>query len=143
VRKLVAVVLLSVVIAAAGCGKDPSTGSPDSPPTPTGTTASASATTSATPRSTLPPGVDQLVRITVRDGEVSGVPSRVKVAAGSTVQLRVDSDVADEVHLHGYDKSVDVEPGSTARLTFTASISGLFEVELESRGLRLTQLQVQ
>jgi plastocyanin len=143
VRKLVAVVLLSVVIAAAGCGKDPSTGSPDSPPTPTGTTASASATTSATPRSTLPPGVDQLVRITVRDGEVSGVPSRVKVAAGSTVQLRVDSDVADEVHLHGYDKSVDVEPGRTARLTFTASISGLFEVELESRGLRLTQLQVQ
>lgn len=142
-RKLVAVVLLSVVIAAAGCGKDPSTGSPDSPPTPTGTTASASATTSATPRSTLPPGVDQLVRITVRDGEVSGVPSRVKVAAGSTVQLRVDSDVADEVHLHGYDKSVDVEPGRTARLTFTASISGLFEVELESRGLRLTQLQVQ
>ncbi|HET7529977.1 MAG TPA: hypothetical protein VFJ98_03355 [Mycobacteriales bacterium] len=142
----VVLVLVAVTVGAAACGKDPSTGASDAPTVATSSTPStplASSSASASPRSTLPPGVDQLVRITVRDGEVSGVPARVKVAEGSTVQLRVDSDVADEIHLHGYDKSVDVEPGHIARLTFTASISGLFEVELESRGLRLTQLQVQ
>jgi hypothetical protein len=67
----------------------------------------------------------------------------VPVKKGSTVTLQVTSDVADEVHLHGYDKHVDVEKGGTARLTFTANLTGVFEVELESRGLRLAQLQVQ
>ena len=59
------------------------------------------------------------------------------------VTLRVISDVADEVHLHGYDKHVDVEKGGTADLTFTATLTGVFEAELETRALRLTELQVQ
>ncbi len=59
------------------------------------------------------------------------------------MQLVVTSDVADEVHLHGYDKSVDVTAGGTATLTVLAKIPGVFEVELESRKLVLTQLQVQ
>jgi hypothetical protein len=65
------------------------------------------------------------------------------VALGSTVTLRVSSDVADEVHLHGYDRSVDVEAGGTATLTLEATLSGVYEAELESRGVQLVQLQVQ
>jgi nitrous oxide reductase len=83
------------------------------------------------------------VAITVSGGKVSGPKGRVKVKQGSTVTLQVTSDVADEVHLHGYDKSMDVEKGRTASLTFKATLTGVFEVELEKRALQLTQLQVQ
>ena len=45
--------------------------------------------------------------------------------------LVVKSDVADEVHLHGYDISRDVPAGGTVRISFTATLPGRFEVELE------------
>src|SRR4051794_25168556 len=122
------------------CATDPE---PTAKATPAATHMSAAPTSTSSATSTLPPGVDQVVAITVRDGDVIGVASRVKVETGSTVQIRVTSDVADEVHLHGYDKSVDVRPGHLLRLPFKASIPGVFEVELESRKQRLTQLQVQ
>ncbi len=56
--------------------------------------------------------------------------------------LVVSSDVVDEVHLHGYDKSVDVTPGTPARLAFVASLPGRFEVELEDRALQIADLEV-
>jgi len=136
-----ALALTLVCLVAIACGKDPSapTGAPTAPPS---TAGSDTTTPSPSPRSTLPPGVDQLIRIVVKDGDVRGDTGRVDVEQGSRVQIRVTSDVSDEVHLHGYDKSVDVEAGHTARLTFTADLPGVFEVELESRAQRLTQLQV-
>jgi hypothetical protein len=100
---------------------------------------SAAAGTSAAASSDL----GQVVEITVAGGKVIGPKGRVMVKKGSTVTLKVTSDVADEVHLHGYDKHVDVEKGGTATLTFTASLAGVFEAELESRSLQLVQLQVQ
>ena len=58
------------------------------------------------------------------------------------VVLAVTSDVADEIHLHGYDKKTDVAAGGTARLPFVATIPGRFEVELESRGVQIADLTV-
>jgi hypothetical protein len=71
------------------------------------------------------------------------VGTRVKVKQGSTVALVVTSDVADEVHLHGYDKHVDVTKGGTVTLVFKATLSGVYEVELEKLKHRLVLLQVQ
>jgi len=133
--------------ALAGCSGGSSAADATSAPasstaaTTTPTTPATPATTSAAPTSSAAEG--QLVAITVADGRVQGPKGRVKVAKGSTVTLRVTSDVADEIHLHGYDKSVDVAKGGTAQLTFAATLPGVFEVELESRGLQLTQLQIQ
>jgi FtsP/CotA-like multicopper oxidase with cupredoxin domain len=129
------------VLLVAGCGgSDDDAGSP-STPTPSAA-GLPSATASPTP-STLPTGVDQVVTIRYAGGEVTGPKGRVKVARGDTVQLLVTSDKADEVHLHGYDKSVDVAAGATVRLTFKATIPGVFEVELEHRKVTLVRLQVQ
>ncbi|MDQ1661136.1 MAG: hypothetical protein QOJ68_1116 [Blastococcus sp.] len=88
-------------------------------------------------------GVDQTLHISYANGKVSGVSAREKVRLKSVVSLVVTSDVADEVHLHGYDKHVDVPKNGTATLTFTANIPGIFEVELESLKHRLVLLQVQ
>ena len=64
------------------------------------------------------------------------------VSLGDVVTLRVTSDVADEIHVHGYDIMQDVGAGETAEVTFTADIPGQFEVELEKAGIPLVQLVV-
>jgi hypothetical protein len=56
--------------------------------------------------------------------------------------LAVSSDVADKVHLHGYDKEAQIPAGETGSVSFTADIPGVFEVELHESGLQLLQLQV-
>jgi hypothetical protein len=134
--------LLAVgVLFLAGCGgDDEQAASPPSPPPPP-------ATTPQPPQPPPPPAAPpkpqvETVRIVVRSGEVVGGLQRATVDQGKKVALVVRSDVADEVHLHTYDKSVDVTPGKAARLVFVASIPGRFEVELEDRGLQIADITV-
>src|SRR5918999_3167734 len=86
---------------------------------------------------------DEVARaeITVTDGEVSG-PERVEIEQGQEVLLVVESDVSDEVHIHGYDLLRSVAPGAPARLEFRAEMAGRFEVELHEQELPLTELVV-
>lgn len=87
-------------------------------------------------------GQGPTVVVTVRDGAVAGGARDVRVPLGEEVVLRVESDVADEVHVHGYDLFVDVVPGAVAELRFVADLAGVWEVELEGAGLDLAALQV-
>ena len=64
------------------------------------------------------------------------------VPLGQEVTLNVTSDVADEVHVHGYDKKADVEAGGSVSITFIADIPGQFEVELEDAHLKIVELRV-
>ena len=45
----------------------------------------------------------------------------IEVAKGDTVRIVVSSDVEDEIHLHGYDITRNVAPGSRARFSFAAN----------------------
>ena len=67
-------------------------------------------------------------------------PHRQEV--GSDVVVTVTSDVADEVHLHGYDLSADVAPGAPATIRFEANAPGRFEIELENTGVQIAELEV-
>ena len=88
------------------------------------------------------PGVDgQLIEVRVSGGRVEG-GGRTTVPLGETVILRVTSDVADHVHVHGYDILQDVGAGETVDLTFDATIPGVFEVELEDARISLVELQI-
>ncbi len=80
------------------------------------------------------------VRITIRDGLPVGGVRRVTVSQGRRVVLNVMSDVADHVHLHGYDLMRDVGPGQPARLAFRATIVGTVEAELEDRGVQIASI---
>ena len=82
------------------------------------------------------------VRIVVVNGEPTGGIQRPKVDKGDRVVVVVRSDVADEVHIHGYDVMKDVAAGKTVRIPFTATIPGRFEVELENLGLQLAEITV-
>ena len=109
----------------------------------TGTGDSTEETTSTvTVTSTVEPQEPGPVRISFENGEVTG-PRRPEFTVGDRIVLIVRADVADEVHVHGYDLMDDVAPGSPARIAFQADSEGRFEVELEDRHLPLTELIVE
>jgi hypothetical protein len=86
-------------------------------------------------------GVD--IAITVKNGKPVGGIAKATVKQGDKVTLIVRSDVADEVHLHGYDLHRDVDTGGTAKIAFTAKIAGRFEAELEDRQEQILSLTVE
>jgi hypothetical protein len=99
----------------------------------------AAATSSSTASSSAAP---QTIQVSYAGGTITG-GGRVPVELGTSVTLEVTSDVADEVHVHGYDLMQDVTPDAPATLTFDATVPGVFEVELEELGQQLLTLQVQ
>ena len=131
---------LLAVAALAGCG---SSGDSTAASTDTTTTDTTTTTGTSTETTTTEVAKPTIVRITVVDGAPQGGIVRKTVSKGDKVVLVVKSDVADEIHLHGYDKSTDVTAGGTARLPFTATLPGRFEVELESRGVQIADLTVE
>jgi hypothetical protein len=82
------------------------------------------------------------VRVMFRDGRVRGGVQTFSFEQGDRIRLIVRADVADHVHVHGFDLFTDVAPGHPARFTFRADLTGSFEVELEDRGVPLVELQV-
>jgi hypothetical protein len=138
VKKLaLACACLLIVTALAGCGSGD--GSSTSTATETTTTEETTTSTTATTTEAEKPTV---VSIVIVGGAPKGGIVRQSVSKGDKVVLVVKSDVSDEIHLHGYDKSTDVAAGGTARLPFTATLPGRFEVELESRGVQIADLTV-
>ncbi|MFD9303613.1 cupredoxin domain-containing protein [Streptomyces sp. NPDC060048] len=89
-----------------------------------------------------PEAADRTVTITVRDGKVTPATGRVEVTRGERVALRVTSDRADTLHVHGFDKELALPAGQEATLILTADRTGLFEVETHESHLVLTQLLV-
>jgi hypothetical protein len=109
-------------------------------------TSTSTTVTSATalPATTVPAGpeADVVLEVVVEAGSVIEGGGRESVPIGSTVALVVMSDVAEEIHLHGYDVELAVEPGVPAVLGFAADIPGVFEVELHGSGLGLWDLEI-
>jgi hypothetical protein len=137
-RHLIALAAVAAaVVLAAGCGGD-DTEAPDT----TQETTTTETTTESTTQTTTAEASVKTIRIVVAGGLPSGGIKRPSVDKSDRVVLVVRSDVADEVHVHGYDLMKDVEAGKTVRIPFTATIPGRFEVELESRGLQLAEITV-
>jgi len=134
--------LAAGAIALAGCGGSSSSSGTTTQATTTataGTTTSAGTTTNAT---TTAANAPVTIRVVVKGGKPVGGIQRATVNKGQTVAIVVHSDVADEVHVHGYDLHKDVPAGGTVRITFPATIVGEFEAELESRKLQIVGFTV-
>jgi FtsP/CotA-like multicopper oxidase with cupredoxin domain len=113
--------------------------SPPSTTAPSSTPAESSATSSPTGA----PGNGTQISISLTGGEASGqVGGRVSVGLGDPVTITVTSDTPDEIHVHGYDLTAPIGPGTSGTLTFDATIPGVFEVELHESGRLLVSLQV-
>jgi len=136
---IVVAVVLFLIFRPGGDDDSANSPPPPNPPTAPGETG----TRSVAPPPTTPSVAVVEIPIVVRGGKPVGGIKRVTVAKNRVVVLFVRSDVADEVHLHGYNVMRDVAPGSPARLRFRATIPGRFETELEDAGLQIADVTVE
>ena len=112
------VLIAAAAAALIGCG----------PRVPEPVDSAAAQTSSTATRPALDPA-PVVVDVRLDDGRIEPFPRRLDVAMGTRVILRVASDTATEVHVHGYDLSCDVTPGVMAQIEFVADRTGVFEVE--------------
>lgn len=144
----------------AGCGSpdeeasapSPSADSP-SEAAPTATSTPPEATESepespSTPAPTSPADTpepeDVTVDVVIAGGQVTTASDRVDVAPGDTVSIAIETDAADELHVHGVDATFDLALGST-EIEFdvpTDLAPGLYEVETHDSHLLLFSLVV-
>ena len=148
-RHAAAAVLLSAALlsgCAAGAEQEAGTAVQASPPalavTPEpSSAASPTVAPSAAPTSAAPAPV-RTVSVRYAGGAVTGTSGREQVRLGEPVVLRIASDVAEQVHVHGYDLEADIPAGGSTDVSLTATIPGVFEVELHESGKALFQLRV-
>lgn len=142
----------------AGCGGgDADSGASPSPSVPASPTPTDAPSTVATPTATPtgpktgapsntadPSGeqADVTVNVTVANGKVNPSGSSIKVQAGQTVLITAVSDAVDELHVHGYDKELALQPGKPVSVKFTADQKGTFEIETHESGKLVAKLVV-
>jgi hypothetical protein len=88
------------------------------------------------------PEVSAVPLITVVDGQPEDGVAELSFDKGEKVLFEVDSDVADEVHVHGYDVEAELAAGKPSTVSFPADIEGVFEVELHGSGTTIAELTV-
>lgn len=83
-----------------------------------------------------------LPTIVIRDGEPVGGVKQLEYTAGEDIRFKVESDKAEEIHLHGYDVMKDVPAGGSVTFDVPAEIEGIFEAEMEGAGVQIAEIQV-
>ena len=84
----------------------------------------------------------KVTTIVIKHGKPVGGIADLTYNEGEQVRFKVDSDVSDEVHMHGYDIMKDVKAGGSVSFDFPAAIEGVFEAELEGRKEQILELTV-
>jgi len=143
IRLLALASVLVLVLAACGNAATTSTSSGAS----TTSTSSQSTTTQTTAGTTTAPATTttaavDLPRIKVEDGVKTEGLDTISVRVGETVRFEVETDIADEVHVHGYDLAFETVPDEEVLVEFVADATGIFEVEIEGLGLHIVDIEV-
>jgi FtsP/CotA-like multicopper oxidase with cupredoxin domain len=135
IAALIAVVAV-ILLASGGDETDQAANSAQTAtPTPTASAADAEETPTPTPTPTATPKPPPLLQ--------AGKVRTLTFDQGDTVRFRVRNDTAEEVHIHGYDITKELEPNKTETVSFKATITGIFEIELEGSATQLAELKVE
>ena len=84
----------------------------------------------------------ELPLVEMKAGKPVGGPFELEFTNGETARFEVVTDVADELHLHGYDLTFVVKPGKRNEIEFDADIEGLFELESHTTAELLAKISV-
>jgi len=132
-RSFIAVVVVLSLYAAAGCGPDllapafaPGLPSPTSP--------AGSSTPAIDANGTL--------AITVAGGTVSPLGANIRVRVGQRIRVTAVSDIAESIHIHGYDITLTLPSSVPGEITFTANQIGVFNIETHESGKLVATLIV-
>jgi FtsP/CotA-like multicopper oxidase with cupredoxin domain len=134
------VVLVGGFALASGSGDDEP--QPTEPTTTVAPETNASAATAPRETQPPPPPPPRVETIRIRDRAPVGDPPTLEFDSGDTVRLRFRSNVAEEVHIHGFDRYVDVPAGGVKTDRFEADIEGIFEIESHGSGELLAKLRI-
>jgi hypothetical protein len=88
------------------------------------------------------PAVVRHFSVVVAAGRPVGGIKPLTAKKGDTIDLSVKSNVADEIHIHGYDFHKNVPAGGSVTFSFRATIDGNFVIELESKSEQIAALTV-
>jgi hypothetical protein len=83
------------------------------------------------------------VTIDVKNAKPDGGVKKIKLKRGGTLDLTVNSDTADEVHVHATDQHADVKKGGSIHLTIKPAGTGNSEIELEEHKQQLAELTIE
>ncbi len=134
----VLIAVIAVIVLSSSTGDDEETAAT---PTPTATatataepgaagTATPEPTPEPTPKPKPPPPL-------IGPGKVT----ELEFKEGEQVVFRARADGPEEIHVHGYDIEKEVGP-EPVRVSFPATITGIFEIELHGTGEQIAELRV-
>ena len=78
----------------------------------------------------------------VIDRKITEGSGDIQVQEGDVVNMSITVNEDEELHLHGYDKTVELTKDTPATLTFIANITGRFPFELEHSKTELGAVSV-
>jgi FtsP/CotA-like multicopper oxidase with cupredoxin domain len=133
---IAAVVLVGGVIIAASSGGDDEPSSTDT--TAAQTSPSGDGTTTTGKKAPKP----RVESIRIKAGKPVGGAKTLKFTKGDTVALSFSSDEAGEVHIHGYDKEVELTGSGAQTVRFKADLEGIYEIEDHESDELLAKLEV-
>jgi hypothetical protein len=133
IAAVIAVAAIIVLTAGGGNDEQEATGTAQQTATPTTTATAEGETPTPTPTPTPKPKPPLLQ---------AGKVTKLRFTEGETVRFRARSAEAEEIHVHGYDRYVDLPAGETVTESFKASITGIFEIELHGSGEPIAELRV-
>jgi hypothetical protein len=76
---------------------------------------------------------DRVFELEIHSEAPTAKPQVLAVRQNDQVVVRLSSDKPLQVHLHGYDIERDVVPNVVTSLSFTATATGRFPIEIHSR----------
>ena len=130
------IAIAAIIVLSAGGGSDEQEAT-DTASRPT-TTPTASATAEGETPTPTPTPTPEPKPPLLQAGKVT----KLRFTEGETVRFRVRHDSPEHVHIHGYDIMKDLEPGKTVTISFKATITGIFEIELEDSAEQIGELRV-
>jgi hypothetical protein len=79
-----------------------------------------------------PPRQESVFNLAITEPRLGETYPKFKVSYGDQVTLKIESDRVGSVHLHGYEKAIDVGPDAEVRLTFIANAAGAFPIHFHN-----------
>ena len=134
----VIIAVVAVILLTSSTGDDEETAAT---PTPTSTaTAEPGADETPTPEPTETPTPTPTPKPQppmIQPGKVT----KLEFTEGEDIVFRARADEPSEIHIHGYDIEKEIGPEPT-RISFPATITGIFEIEIHDTGEQIAELRV-
>lgn len=85
----------------------------------------------------------KIFELVIKEKKIVTGPETIQLIQDDNLLLKITCDEDEELHVHGYDKSVDLEKDKPVELSFKADVSGRFVFELEKSKTDIGVIEVQ